>query len=358
MIRRAASLGLVAIAVAVALAAAPPARAQDKKAKKPVSCVAHVPAGATAPTLTERLPASGMSGYVVELSVDIAHGKGETVLPDAFRPQPKSEAAEALGDAGFTVPDPDGGAAPSVRTEAGPTGATTHLSIPIVPLAPAPGKVSLVLPPLPVALARANGEIVTVCTAPHELVVEDPIGKLENPKVAPSPDPRPQREEWLAAKIGAVVALVVLALAAVGVWLFRRWRKQPRVAPAAPPKLPWVAAMDELAALRASPLLAEGKFDELFDRVSDCVRKYLGARYGFDGLETTTDEMRALLRRVRPNVPELGRIASFLADCDLVKFARRVPTRDECVELLDRGQAIVRFTTPPVARTDAGREAA
>lgn len=353
---RVASLG--ALGIALALVSAAPARAQDKKDNKPVSCAMHVPAGATAPTLTERLPASGMSGYVVELSVDVAHGKGETVLPDGFRPQPKSEAARALADAGFAVPDPDGGAAPSVRTEAGPTGATTHLSIPIVPLAPAPGKVALALPPLPVALSRANGEIVTVCTSTHVFVVEDPIGKLENPKVAPSPDPRPQREEWLAAKIGVVVALVALALAALGVWLFRRWRKQPRVVASAPPKLPWVAAMDELAALRNSPLLAEGKFDELFDRVSDCLRKYLGARYGFDGLETTTDEMRALLRRVRPQVPDLGRIASFLADCDLVKFARRVPTRDECVELLDRGQAIVRFTTPAVARPDAGRQAA
>jgi hypothetical protein len=47
---------------------------------------------------------------------------------------------------------------------------------------------------------------------------------------------------------------------------------------------------------------------ELFDRVSDTVRKYLGARYGFeglgfDGLETTTAEMMTLLKRVRPGVP-------------------------------------------------------
>ena len=40
--------------------------------------------------------------------------------------------------------------------------------------------------------------------------------------------------------------------------------------------------------------------------MSDAVRKYLGGRYGFDGLETTTGEMTSILKRVEPPVVELA----------------------------------------------------
>jgi hypothetical protein len=103
-----------------------------------------------------------------------------------------------------------------------------------------------------------------------------------------------------------------------------------------------------------SNLLAEGRTDEYFDRVSDCIRRYLGARYGFDGLETTTDEMRALLRRVRPPVPGLSEIGEFLSECDLVKFARVQPGEGDCIEALQHGERIVERTTPPAARAGEG----
>jgi hypothetical protein len=153
----------------------------------------------------------------------------------------------------------------------------------------------------------------------------------------------------MAAAVGAVLALIAA-------WFIRRWRRRPKIVPAPPPRLPWVVAMEELAALKRSSLLAEGRTDELFDRVSDCVRKYLGARYGFDGLETTSDEMRALLRRVRPPVPVLPEIGDFLADCDLVKFARVQPTEQDCVEALKRGETVVRRTVPHQAQPAPGSE--
>lgn len=83
------------------------------------------------------------------------------------------------------------------------------------------------------------------------------------------------------------------------------------------------------------------------------MRRYLGARYGFDtldqgynGLETTTGEMLDLLKRVRPPVLELPRIKDFLDECDLVKFARVTPTEEACRQALDRGEMIVQRTIP------------
>ncbi len=87
--------------------------------------------------------------------------------------------------------------------------------------------------------------------------------------------------------------------------------------------------------------------------MSDIIRRYLGARYGFDtlpegynGLETTTGEMLELLQRVRPPIAEMARIKEFLDECDLVKFARLSPDNAQCLEALARGEAIVRRTIP------------
>jgi hypothetical protein len=225
--------------------------------------------------------------------------------------------------------------------------------IPFVPLPKDPGRSAMVLPPVPIALSRASGELVTVCTRPHEIVVEDPIANEIDPKVKPNPPPQPQREEWVLAKQVSIGVLAGAALALLLAWLIRGFLRRPKVVPAPPPKLPWIAALEELAAIRRSSLLAEGRTGEFFDRVSDCVRHYLGARYGFDGLESTTDEMRALLKRVRPPVPVLPEIGGFLSDCDLVKFARVQPTEEDCLEALGRGETIVQRTTPPAARPSA-----
>jgi hypothetical protein len=339
------------MALAIAALSSPGlARADTPRPKTWASCVEHVPKGATRPKIEEAFPDRGTSGWASTLTVTVTHGQGETVLPEGFRVQASSDAGRALEDAGFVIPEPTGGVAPKVTPDAR-SGKTT-VAIPFVALPKEPGRHTMVLPPIPIAVARASGEQVTVCTRPHTIVVEDPIANEVDPKVKPNPPPRPQREEWVMAERVATGVLAGAILTLLALWLLRRWRRRPKVEPYVPPKLPWVAALEELAAIRASSLLADGKTDEYFDRVSDTVRKYLGGRYGFDGLESTTDEMRALLKRVRPPVPELPKITGFLSDCDLVKFARMVPTESDCVALLVRGEEIVRRTTPAPTHDD------
>jgi hypothetical protein len=93
------------------------------------------------------------------------------------------------------------------------------------------------------------------------------------------------------------------------------------------------------------------------------VRGYLGARFGFDALESTTDEILEALKKqegggfVRldptptdPNAPapgiSLGEIARFLRECDLVKFANLTPTPEQCATAITEGEKIVRSTMP------------
>lgn len=324
------------------------------------SCVERLPDGATRPKLTEVFPNRGTSGWAAPLEITVVHGKGETVMPSGMAASRSSDAYKALEEAGFVLPDPDGGAGPTVTVEPGEAQSTTKVTVSFVPLPKNPGRNVMMLPPVPVTIARASGELITVCTTPHPILVEDPIVNELDPQVRPNPPGRPQREEWEAAKKVAIGVLVGAILTAIGAWLFARWAKRPKPEIVVPPKLPWIEALEELEAVRTSALIAEGKTDVYFDRVSDCVRKYLGARYGFDGLESTTHEMERTLARVRPPVRGLDTISRFLEECDLVKFARVVPTENDCLASLERGITIVKNTTPnttpasaPKAETEA-----
>lgn len=312
------------------------------------SCVERVPDGATRPKMTEVLYGRGLSGHAATLEITIVHGKGEIVMPGGFHVERGSDAYKALEEAGFVLPDPTGGAGPVVTTEQaeGASTATTKVRLPFVPLPKEAGRHGMVLPPVPITIARASGETMTLCTGQHAIVVDDPIANELDPKVKPNPQGRPQREEWVFAKQAATVLVSSLVLGAIFAFFLVRWMRRPKPEPYVPPVLPWVAALAELEAIRTSNLIAEGHTDEYFDRVSDCVRKYLGARYGFDGLESTTDEMERTLARVRPAVRGLDTINRFLEDADLVKFARVVPAENDCLAALERGITIVRNTTP------------
>jgi hypothetical protein len=312
------------------------------------SCSEHVPSGATRPAMKESFPPRATSGYAVPLVVTIEHGKGETVLPQGFQVQSSGAAARSLQEAGFVLPDVDGGAGPVLTTTATPNGATTVVAIPVLLLPKEPGRNKMVLPPVPIAVSRASGELVTLCTSPHAVLVEDPTASTPDAQPKPNPAARQQIEEWTLAKQLTIGALGGAVLAALAAWLFGRWMKRPRpVPPPPPPRPPWEVALEELFAVRYAGLAKEERFAEHYDRVSDAVRKYLGGRYGFDGLETTTREMTSILKRVQPAVYELPVILGFLDECDLVKFARFTPSDEDCTRVLDQAEHIVRITVPP-----------
>jgi hypothetical protein len=98
--------------------------------------------------------------------------------------------------------------------------------------------------------------------------------------------------------------------------------------------------------VRHAGLLDTHRFADFFDRVNDTVRQYLGARFGFDGLESTTDETLAALRRLPYFGLPMPEVAGFLQQCDLVKFADLTPSLEECQHALVEAERMVRSTMP------------
>jgi hypothetical protein len=293
----------------------------------------------------------------VPVTVVVSHGPGETVLPHGFRLKRDSDAAVAIREAGFRIPEatstsapyvdrPDDAARQSAAQKAGAK-LTTTLSLPLLLLPAKPGRHRLTLPPLPVAVSRASGAVMTLCTAPRIIRVEDPIASEPAAKVRTNPPPRRQREVWAVARQVTGGAVIVILLALVLAYLFYRYRSRPKVEPPKPKVLPWLAAWRELADIEHSRLLVEERFDEHFDAVNECIRRYLGERYGFDGVESTGQEIQWWMKRVRPTPAALPAVLGFLEETDFIKFADVEPALDDCSQALLQAKLLVQETIPP-----------
>jgi hypothetical protein len=171
------------------------------------------------------------------------------------------------------------------------------------------------------------------------------------PNAQPKPATKPvvvMQDDYTWLYVGG--GLLAAALIALLTWLVMRWlaRRPKAVPPPPPPKPPWEIAVARLADLRRRKqrMIEDGQAAQFVDEVSDVVRQYLGGLFGFDGLETTTDEMVLLLRERNAKVGLLQEVGAYLRRCDLVKFAKVEPDQDEADLVFAKAQDIVQFSMP------------
>jgi hypothetical protein len=146
----------------------------------------------------------------------------------------------------------------------------------------------------------------------------------------------------------ALYAVAAAILAVVLVLAVRRYLKRPPgpvVAPVKPLEPLHIRTRAALDALRAEDLPQKGRVREFYFRLSEIVRAYLGERYGFDALESTTPELFESLRRLHTpglNINELNRFAN---ESDFVRYAKATPGADTCKSAIELAYSIVQATT-------------
>jgi len=323
------------------------------------ACAEQIPAGASKPTMVEKLPPRAKAGDLVELEIVVRHAAGETAtlpsdLPKLVSGEVRIGESFAKGELPKTAADP-----------VDPTHATTVLKVPLVVLSTSLPRKSFTVPSMRIIVLRKGGSDLSVCTAEHAIDVDQPTANSPDPWPRPNPASLPQktRDERAEAIATAVVVSVVaaLALAALAWW----WTRRPKEVPPPPPPVPsWKLAIESIG--RARREFAAGTIGTklYYDRISDAVRSHLGDTYGFDGLESTTDEILGRLRRMpSPSFP-LADVERLFEDCDLVKFAGYSPPTEDADPIASLAESVVRATTHALAvrpferRRPAGAEPA
>lgn len=209
------------------------------------------------------------------------------------------------------------------------------------------------IPALELRVITADGVVGRVSSPAQHMVVGSLVAN--EPNAEPRPPSEPvivMQDDYTLAYVGGGIGLVLLTMLLT--WLFARWwRTRPREAPPPPPpRPPWELANEKLTAIarRMKAAFEQGKQAELVDAISDALREYLGLRYGFNGLESTTDEVIARLRNDRLGGIALDQVVGTLSEADLVKFAKRVPNEEEVERMLAGAREAVRRTTQLPAR--------
>ncbi|NLF16154.1 MAG: DUF4381 family protein [Lentisphaerae bacterium] len=179
------------------------------------------------------------------------------------------------------------------------------------------------------------------------LDVEDIVGPQEIPRGPLS---------WLPWSLGGLAVLSALAVVA-----WRRCRRR-RDAVAAARRPAHEIAYDELRALVARDLPAQGLFKEFYRHLSGILRRYIENRFCLQAPERTTEEFLDVLSRDQTlTEPHKALLKAFLVHCDLVKFAEVQPTPAQVQESFDRCRAFIEETRPaaaPPAAAAAGGPAA
>lgn len=120
-------------------------------------------------------------------------------------------------------------------------------------------------------------------------------------------------------------------------------------APLPPPEPLHTRTTKALDALAAQNLPGKGDFKGYYFRLSEIVRGYLGELYGFEALESTTPELLTALRsRSTPGLP-MPELATFAETSDFIRYAKQVPTLDDCKGHLELAYKIVHSTQAAVA---------
>jgi hypothetical protein len=200
------------------------------------------------------------------------------------------------------------------------------------------------LPPLEIDLERPDGTDDTLTTDPVDVTIASVIGDTSAPTFYDRRPPVsiPVEDYTLVWVGGSALGLALLAWAFVG---WRRRRRADEATDDAPERPADVVALETLEEIEAAGHLEHGEIMTFYVRVSEVVRRYLGRRYGFPGLEWTTAEILEGLESLDwPEALDYETVEAWFRHVDMVKFSGWLPPAEKAEQTLEGARTIVETT--------------
>ncbi|NOX88571.1 MAG: protein BatD [Calditrichaeota bacterium] len=188
------------------------------------------------------------------------------------------------------------------------------------------------IPPYPVAYFTSD-------TTTLPAIIEAPAidiyvkSLLKGEKTPELKDIKPPAEIPFNYRFWLMIAGIVLLAAGLVFWGYRLWkRKQEKgylFVPPPPPPPAHETALKALRELYAGDFLENREYKEFFSRLSEIIRTYLENRYFISAMEETTAEILGDLTDQIEQKDLFDTLTDILTVCDLIKFAKHIPTDEE-----------------------------
>jgi hypothetical protein len=209
-----------------------------------------------------------------------------------------------------------------------------------------------VIPPITINYADPKGEKRKIQSEPLFILVKS-VGATESDKE----DIRGLKPP-IEIKGGYWTYLLILpALVLLGAFGFLYYRQKSKAL--ALPKIPeelkkpaWEVAFLELENLKNSDILERKEIKKYYIILSDIIRKYLERRYRITALDRTTPEVKSEMKSVKADKEIIDSVYDFLFSCDLVKFAKYVPLKEEIEKDWNQAYTIVSITKVEEVKTE------
>jgi hypothetical protein len=205
----------------------------------------------------------------------------------------------------------------------------------------------LTLPSL--AILDATGKLIAK-TQPWEIEVKSAIPSTDPKPTEPVPPVPPL---GLAFPTWALITLLTLGgvVLCVGIfYLWRYWVRRRSLINVIPetPKTEDEIALATLLDFEKRKLWESAKFKPHYFGISETLKTYLGARYGFEAPEMTSAEVVQKLREVSPISEDLRRsLQGLFEKLDQVKFTDITPREGEPQKVLESAREFVQITRRP-----------
>ncbi|MEA2103279.1 MAG: hypothetical protein U9P79_01375 [Candidatus Cloacimonadota bacterium] len=147
--------------------------------------------------------------------------------------------------------------------------------------------------------------------------------------------------------------LLIIAIIVFAIIIFTRYKKGKPIIPIRKKKIEpaHLIALRKLDSLRLEKLLSRGKIKEYYVNISWICREYLENRFKLPILESTSFEIKQLLRN--NEVEEDLQFVKILKKCDKVKYAKFLPSFSEADPLIENLEnLIVKTKSDEMDKTD------
>jgi hypothetical protein len=207
-----------------------------------------------------------------------------------------------------------------------------------------PGELNI--PPVELTYLGKGGELRSARTEPVPVKITSLLANEPEPALKDiAPPVRVMERDLLLLYVAAGLGAAALG-GVVTVLVRRKLRARALLRPPPPARPPHEIALERLDRLGAGGFADDADHRPFTFELSEVIRDYLGARFGFDSLELTTEELVAELHRRAAGELVMGEIDGWLAGCDLVKFAKVSPSANEARGALETAIRIVESTRP------------
>jgi hypothetical protein len=201
------------------------------------------------------------------------------------------------------------------------------------------------IPGVEIVSVDSSGQIDTLRTSGMTIAVAslNPDQKGDIKDIKP-PVKLPGARPFLSWLIGGLILLTV----ATALFLYLRKRRLRQALSTieyqGPPRPAHEIALEELDRIASLNLIQRGLIKQFYTEISEAIKRYIGRRYRIQTMELTTAELVSAMEEASVPEEHMEAFNPFFQECDLVKFAKHIPTPDRMDGALEEARQLVLST--------------